>query len=316
LAYIYVKLKLWADNGTKILANVIHFAGIILLWGAIFTYARANEAMIFGESFVEATDTSGLLFSLFAVLIGFSMVIHYHLTEEKPAWVIAYKNINMVNLLLSVLLIFYILMRDFFGIQMLLIIAAFAYIFVITKIPAIFDNGLRIVAMILYAAVFVWLWAFNSVQYAQYISNGLLAMNGIAQIAALFALNDGINLLNNSDKSGEKSPLKILILSGHFLLAVTQTMMVQGEVSFNSAVISIMYAVLAFAWIIAGFRLKNKLVRKAGLFLSMASVAKLLVIDTWGLSMEMRVVSYVSLGLILMLISFVYQKLNKETDDK
>jgi len=40
----------------------------------------------------------------------------------------------------------------------------------------------------------------------------------------------------------------------------------------------------------------------------------LLVIDTWGLFTEMRIVSYVSLGLILMLISFVYQKLSKDSD--
>ena len=48
-------------------------------------------------------------------------------------------------------------------------------------------------------------------------------------------------------------------------------------------------------------------------FLAEHPNTKLLVIDTWCLSTEMRIVSYISLGLILMLISFVYQRLSRGT---
>ena len=91
--------------------------------------------------------------------------------------------------------------------------------------------------------------------------------------------------------------------------------MVQGAVAFNSAIISILFVVASLIWIILGFYLKNKPLRKFGLYLSIASVVKLLVVDTWGLSTGMRIVSYLTLGVVLMVISFIYQKFNKESGE-
>jgi len=201
-------------------------------------------------------------------------------------------------------------MGSFFGMQMVLITLVFVFAFVITKIPAIYDDGTRILALLMHIAALIWLWGFNMFEYSNVW--GLVVINGIVQIIALLAINDMVSLVS---VKGAANPLKIMLLSSYFLLVITQGMMVQADVAFNSAVISIKYAVAAFAWIVIGFAIKNKPVRKAGLFLSMAAVAKLLVIDTWGLSTEMRIVSYISLGLILMLISFVYQRLSRGTSD-
>jgi len=201
-------------------------------------------------------------------------------------------------------------MSGFFGTQMVLIALTFAVAFAITRIPAIADIGTRVIAIVMHAIGLLWLWGFNSLPYSNVL--WLVIINGGMQIIALLALNDLITLCGVKSKL---SALKILLLSGYFLLVVTQSMMVQANVAFNNAIISIIYAVAAFAWIILGFRLKSKPTRKAGLFLSMASVAKLLIIDTWGLSTEMRIVSYISLGLILMLISFVYQRLSKKMEE-
>jgi len=183
----------------------------------------------------------------------------------------------------------------------------FALAFLYAKIKLWSDNSVKRLALIMYAVGLLFLWIFNSFPYENTLT--LIIFNAVLQVTALFVLSEAMNLCSEKAKG---NPIKIPILSAYFLLAVTQTMMVQADVAFSSAIISIKYAVAAFAWIIVGFKLKNKPVRKAGLFLSMASVAKLLVIDTWGLSTEMRIVSYVSLGLILMLISFVYQKLSKD----
>jgi uncharacterized membrane protein len=300
LAYLYCKIKLWTDNATRILANVIHFVGILGLW-------VTNLAI---GIFLDDGDNIRFMINLLVAAIGFAMVIHYHLSEKRNTWTIAYKNINIVNLWLMFLWCFGTLISNFFGVQMVLIAFTFAVAFVITRIPAISDIGTYVLAIAIHSIGLIWLWIFNSGPYSNVWE--LMVLNGLAQIVALVALNDLINLCTTK---GKLSSLKIVILSAYFLLAVTQTMMVQGNVSFNSALISIMYAVAAFAWIIVGFKLKNKPIRKSGLFLSMAAVGKLLIIDTWGLSIEMRIISYISLGLLLMLISFVYQRLSKRMEN-
>ena len=296
LAYLYYKIKLWADNVTRILANIIHFAGIF--------------GLLISSLTLGTNDSIRLMINLFAAIIGFAMVIHYHLTEKRSGWTVSYKNINIINLWLMILWSASVFLRGFFGMSTILMVLTFATAFAITRIPAIADNGTRVIAVVIHVIGLVWLWVFNSWPYSNVL--GLMALNGAAQIVALIALSDAINLCSVKRNFGS---FKIVILSAYFLLAVTQTMIVQGNITFNSALISIMYAVAAFAWIIIGFRLRNKPIRKAGLFLSMAAVAKLLIVDTWGLSTEMRIVSYISLGLILMLISFVYQKLSKRLED-
>ena len=296
LAYLYYKIKLWTDSSTKILANIIHFAGIFGLWVSSIIFGRLQDD----------GDNIRLIITLLAAIIGFAMVVYHHITEKRSGWTVAYKNINIVSLWLMLAWTLGTLISGFFGMEMVLVALTFAIAFVITRIPWISDVGTSIIAIIMYAAGILGLWIFNASPYSNVWE--LMALNGVVQIAALIALNDIINLIGAESKS---NPFKIVILSVYFLLVVTQTMMVQGDVAFNSAIISVLYAIAAFAWIIVGFKLRNKPTRKAGLFLSMAAVAKLLVIDTWGLSTEMRIVSYITFGLILMLISFVYQKLSK-----
>ena len=300
LAYLYCKVKFWADRGTHILANIIHFVGILGLCVLSILYGTLQDD----------ADNIRLIINLFAAIAGFALVIYYYLTEEKSDWIVAYKSINIMFLWLLLIWTLNILISDFFGMPMILVAVTFAVAFVITRIPAITDNVTHKIAIIMYAMGLLGLGVFNFSPYSNVW--GLMALNAVVQLTALIALNDIISL---SGVKNQSNPFRIMILSSYFLLVVTQTMMVQGDVAFNSAIISVLYAVAAFAWIIVGFKLKNKPMRKAGLFLSMAAVAKLLIIDTWGLSTEMRIVSYISFGLILMLISFVYQKLSKQAEE-
>jgi len=295
LSYIFAKVPVWKDGSTLVLANVIHFAGLFWLWGSLSMYTWPQ-------------NSGGMIFGLLTAIIATGMVVHHHLTEKRNGWTVAYKNINLINLWLTCLAVFGWFMGEngFFAVQPLLILFTFAYAFAITKISAISDMGTKVIAMIMHIIGLVWLLGFNSLEYRTNIWE-LLALNAILQVVALIAINDIINLCDGT----KAFVVKILVMSGYFMFVTTQTMMVQGDIAFSSAIISIMYAVLAFAWIVVGFRLKNKPVRTAGLVLSMAAVAKLLIVDTWGLSTEMRIISYISLGVILMLISFVYQKLSK-----
>jgi uncharacterized membrane protein len=297
-AYLYYKIKLWSDIGTTILANVIHTIGLLFLW--LFNFIL----------FITPEDGSNLrlLINLVVAFVATTLVIRYYITEKRTLWAVIYKNINLVNIWLISITTIGFLIRDFFGVQLLLIILTFFVGYIVTRIPIILDKAIPFIAMTFYGIGLLWLWIFNSWPYHYSNLLPLLGMNAIVQVLALIVINDFINLCNIKDKI---TSLKIVILSTYFLLAVTQGMMVQGNIAFSNAIISIMYAVVAFAWIIIGFKIKSKPTRKAGLFLSMAAVVKLLVIDTWGLSTGMRIISYISLGLLLMLISFVYQKLSK-----
>ena len=298
-AYSYCRFKLLADTGTKILGNIIHIAGLYYLWVSTIVLFQTVE-----------NNNIQLLINLFVLIVATSLVIHYHITEK--GWTLGYKNINLVNLWLSSIVILGFLMRDFFGMQLILIALTFIAGYIITRVPSIFDRAIPFIASGLYGVALIWLFYFNSWPYEPNQLWTLLLMSGVLQIFALVAINDALNLWSAKIKG---SSFKIIILSTYFLLGVTQGMMVQGNIAFSNATISIMYAIAAFIWIILGFKIKNKPTRKAGLFLSMAAVVKLLVIDTWGLSTGMRIISYISLGILLMLISFVYQKLSKMLDE-
>jgi len=301
IAFLYIKITVWSDNATRILASVMHITTMCGLFVSIMYLSV-------GHSY-DGTLVGIFVFKLIAVFIGFGLFVYFYLIENKSEWTAVLKNINLIFLLLSCLFAFYALLGDFFGTHMILIIFTFVFAFVITKISAISDGGTRVLAIIINITALVWLGIFNMFEYGNIW--GLILLNGVAQIIALFAIN---SIFNNIKGAGVS--LKILIMSSYFLIAVTQGMMVQADVSFNSGVISLKYASAAFAWIVIGFVIKKKPVRKAGLFLSMLAAAKLLVVDTWGLSTEMRIVSYVSLGLILILISFVYQRLNRDAGDE
>jgi uncharacterized membrane protein len=150
---------------------------------------------------------------------------------------------------------------------------------------------------------------FNMSEYP----NGFVGVFGccIAQMLALVSLRDMIKVFEENTKS----KLTVIYLTGYFLLVLTQGLMVQADMAFTNSLISIIFGVVAFAWIIIGFKMRNKSVRKAGLSLVIASCGKLLVIDTWDLSTGMKIISYISLGVLLFAISLFYQYLSKNLDE-
>jgi uncharacterized membrane protein len=299
MAFAYTKINFFADNGTKILANLMHSFGMLIV---LFS--------IFGD---------GLWFTLFAAIIGFAWIIYFYVTNEKNEWIISYKNAVVgVFWFVSSFILARLTDDVVNGWEFILSMYMLAFAFFVTKFPAIYDRALQIISVLMYSFAIFWLYVFN---FNVYSANLFYVLNTAAQTFALVALYDVFKNFKS----------KIIILSGYILFVLTQLLLVQTKLDFNSAAISIIYALAAFAWIVAGFtravraadaedlsqqenEKENQLLRKAGLILSMASVAKLLVVDTWNLSTEMRIVSYISLGLILMLISFIYQKLNKKID--
>ena len=301
LSALYVKIKVLVDQGTRILANIMHAVALIFLW-------------ISGSGFAWENHYLELVFTLILLFVAFAMIIYYKINEADSKWVQHYKNINLINLWLLTLFIIGNLLHNFDGFPIVLILITFVGALSITRIPVILDEQTIIISLVMHGVGLSCLAVFNASVYNEFFI--WLFLNFTTQLVALVALNDFINKISKKlVSSGKESPFKLLIIFSYFLFVVTQGLMVQGDVGFNSGLISIIYVIAAFIWIVLGFKFKNIVLRKCGLFLSIAAVAKLLIIDTWGLSTEMRIVSYLTLGVVLMLISFVYQRFSRKLEE-
>ena len=107
-----------------------------------------------------------------------------------------------------------------------------------------------------------------------------------------------------------------IAVSGFLLIILTQNLIAQYNLAFSSAVISVLYALAALAWIVFGFTRRYAFMRRFGLGLAVLSVVKLFVIDLYNLTQGYRITSFFILGFALITISFVYQYFNKRLELK
>ncbi|MCL1805000.1 MAG: DUF2339 domain-containing protein [Clostridiales bacterium] len=105
-----------------------------------------------------------------------------------------------------------------------------------------------------------------------------------------------------------------LVVSGYFVLLLTQNLITQYDLRFSNAAISIIYVLTALAWIVYGFTRRYSFVRRFGLGLAILSVIKLFLIDLAGLTQGYQIVSYFALGATLIAISFVYQYFSRRLE--
>jgi len=302
LAFAYAKLPIIKDMGTKILGLLVHIAGLIALWIANFDYA--SSISYYADK--PLSNPSGLIFNLLALIVAFGAVLWYIDSEKEGGW---YKNINLVNLWAMIGFIIHAFYQHIDGIGLILCLYTFAYAFIINRIGLIKDYGTKIISIFMNIGGIVALWIIG---YGKFDTTPLRILATVTGTVAMFALAD---IIKQIEEKKTNSAIKIVILSAYFLLLTTQALLVQTNMAFDNAIISIMYAAASFAWIAVGFIYKSPSVRKVGLALSFSAVAKLLIVDTWGLSTGIRIISFISCGIILMLISWLYQKFSKTYSD-
>ncbi len=97
-----------------------------------------------------------------------------------------------------------------------------------------------------------------------------------------------------------------LVVSGYAMLTLTTVLGTNNTVRFTSCIISIIYLVMAAAWIIIGFWKKNALLRRFGLALALFSSAKLFLFDFRGADSFERTLLFIGFGITLLGISFGY----------
>ena len=148
---------------------------------------------------------------------------------------------------------------------------------------------------------------------ARWIGIGVLI---IYNVLVFISIKDIIiHLVKNKGISIEYYPLIIVI----YLLGVTSVFLTaQLNLQNVSLMISIIFVVSALACIVFGFKKNYLLIRRFGLGLSVFSTAKLFIFDLINLSGLGRIIGYFCFGLVLLGISFIYQRLKtnlKEVGD-
>jgi hypothetical protein len=78
-----------------------------------------------------------------------------------------------------------------------------------------------------------------------------------------------------------------------------------------SVVVNISMILFSLLYIALGFRVNSVMLRRMGLGLSLLATTKMLIIDSLSFSLIQKIISYFIFGLVLIAISFVYQRITK-----
>lgn len=202
----------------------------------------------------------------------------------------------------------------------LAIIVTLLFAYGVSRIKPLADHVVKIIAIVLYVCGILQMMVLHLVaspyvggitQSAGTVVVGTVILVGVSLLSML-ALNDLLRVFV-LDKT---LPVAFypLILSGYFVVLLTQTLVFQYGLYFSSAIISIIYVVTALAWTVLGFLRRYSFLRRFGLGLAILAVVKLFLIDLYALTQGYKIVSYFVLGVTLIAISFVYQYFNKRLE--
>ena len=196
----------------------------------------------------------------------------------------------------------------------------FAFALGLPQIKALRDKGVRILSVVFSffgMTQLLWLTAFYRIPYGadtiatahSYVAVVATAVLVVLCLLSVLALRSALTyFVTDMHMPVEWLPFG---LSAYFLLNLTQTLVAQYGLEITSIVISIIYIVAAFAWIVFGFVKRYAFMRRFGLSLSILAVAKLFLVDMYGLSQGYKMIGYFAFGAALLAISFVYQRFSK-----
>ncbi|MCL1790225.1 MAG: DUF2339 domain-containing protein [Peptococcaceae bacterium] len=197
-----------------------------------------------------------------------------------------------------------------------MIVATFLLAFVLPRLKAMADLGTRILAAVLHVIGIVWLSVLNAwfllidptgIEIG--IMVGTVVILTALGLLSMLALRDFLKVC--MAEAGLSEAWYALIMAGYFALVLTLGLISQFQVSFTHFSISIIYVLMALAWIVFGFLRRTALIRRCGLGLAILAVVKLFIVDLYGLAQGYRIISYFALGISLIAISFVYQYFHK-----
>ncbi len=109
-------------------------------------------------------------------------------------------------------------------------------------------------------------------------------------------------------------PLQTHFYNGLFCVALTALVAFAG-IRFTGFVLTIIWVAMAVIMFVTGMVFRIKLFRIAAIFLFAITLTKLLLIDSIKFNSIEKVIAYIIIGIVLLVVSFLYQKYKKNIFD-
>lgn len=211
--------------------------------------------------------------------------------------------------------------KEFYG-ALLFAITTIIVGFIISVIPLLKDKAIKYFEIALYLIgdiTCLGLTLDQSVLNTELVKNSSLEYFGFAllllfNIFVFFNLRYLIiNIIKDTNKSLEIYPILMAI---YLIFNITGFMIVQFEMENINLTFSLIYILLAFLYIIYGFKFRYIMIRRFGLGLSIFATAKLFIYDLSFLSTGGRIIAYFSFGFVMLGISYIYQRISNALEDK
>lgn len=309
--------------------------GIFLLCIGVFYFFDAFQIHQLYATAVPFFD-----FKYFAVMLGMVLVTLFYLIEQKKTQhgtsLFVRDKINYFKYFTMINLWFYFLYTswkiydhwiqynfyhfDFYK----LILTAFITIglaYTLKKVTLLYDKVVGYFSLFLYVIGYLICLVITvsmPLLRPDYVDNSYLDYFALFILISynLFVLISVrellIGVIKEKYKNIEWAPA---ILSLYLLGLITAFLIVQFRLGDVNLLFSFIYLLLAISYILYGFRKKYTLVRRIGLGLAILSTTKLFIYDLSFLDTGSKIIAYFCFGVILLGISFIYQKISNKMGD-
>jgi len=196
---------------------------------------------------------------------------------------------------------------------------AFGYL----RVRVLYDNGMRVLAILLYLTGIAGLFVLNIVSHPATVPIGIgmgypwatLGATSVIVLVSLLAVYCLHDLLKRFVvRGGLRLDYMYFLIALYILAVISQNLIFHYRLDFAGLWISLVYVLTALSWVVFGFAKRTVLMRRFGLALSLLAVGKVFLVDLSGLSQGQRVVSFFVMGAVLVGISFVYQLFSKRLE--
>lgn len=188
--------------------------------------------------------------------------------------------------------------------------------YVLTRVTLFYDTVIKYYSLLLYVIGYILCLC---VTFAIPSLNADYSKNTVADYIALtvligfnlFVFFSGKTLLSGVIRQRMSSMEWYPIIVGIYLLGIITTFLgAQFHLGDIDLLFSLVYLLLAIAYIMYGFRHRYVQLRRMGLGLSLLSTGKMLLFDLNLMTSGSKIVAYFSFGIVLLGISYIYQRVS------
>jgi len=290
-----------------------------IIWGLSF-FAFGIDTVLFNDYYYDlkyTINTLAMIFILSMYIKDFDQLAFRH--SIKGVALILFKYVVLIYTWL------FLIYQAFNGINFIRQNEAFFYMVVfglltmlygygISKIKVLGDQGIKIFVTVLY--FFGDLIAFSIIFYPLSGSIGTkllgVAIIIVYNILVVFNIRDLFMKLIKGNKLGYQIYPPLLGL--YILASSVGFISSQLDLGRLNLLTSICIILLALIYLIVGFRKNFLHLRRFGLGLALFALTKLFIFDLSYLDLLGKIIAYFSFGLILIIMSFVYQKIKNQIE--